>query len=49
MTGRITMELYDEDRVSDEIVGSMMFSAKEIVGPLNGKFLWKNIYGAHLD
>jgi hypothetical protein len=48
MTGKIKMELYDEDRVSDEIVGSMLFNAKEIVGPLNGRFFWKNIYGAPL-
>lgn len=32
MTGKIKMEVYDEDRISDEIVGSIMFSAKEIVG-----------------
>jgi hypothetical protein len=49
MTGRIKMELYDEDRVNDEIVGSMLFNAKEITTYLNGKFIWKNIYGAPLD
>lgn len=48
MTGKIRMELYDEDRVSDELCGSMMFNAKDIVGHLNGRYFWKNIYGAPL-
>lgn len=48
MSGKITMQLFDEDKLSDEIVGSMVFNAKDIVGNINGKFFWKNIYGAPL-
>lgn len=42
------MKLFDEDKISDEIVGSMQFNLKEIIGKKNGKFFWKNIYGAPL-
>jgi hypothetical protein len=42
------MKLFDEDKISDEIVGSMLFNIKEIIGKKNGKFFWKNIYGAPL-
>ena len=45
------MKLFDEDKISDEIVGSMLFNLREIVGKgakKNGKFFWKNIYGAPL-
>lgn len=43
------MDLWDEDKVNDEMVGSMLFNAKEIVGTLNGRFFWKNVYGAPPD
>ena len=48
MSSRIVMKLFDEDKISDEIVGSMLFNLKEIIGKKNGKFFWKNIYGAPL-
>ncbi len=35
--------------MKDEVVGSILFNLKECIGPLNGKFFWKNIYGAPLD
>lgn len=51
MTPRIIMKLYDEDKISDEIVGSMTFNLKDFVGKgakKNNKFFWKNLYGAPL-
>jgi hypothetical protein len=42
------MKLYDEDTISDEIVGSLLFNIKDIMGPKNGMFFWKNIYGSPL-
>lgn len=48
MSSRIVMKLYDEDKISDEIVGSMLFNLKEIIGKKNGMYFWKNIYGAPL-
>lgn len=47
---RIILKVYDEDKVSDEIVGSMFFSLKKIInesGP-NGILVWKNLYGSPL-
>lgn len=35
--------------MKDEVVGSILFNLKECIGPLNGKFFWKNIYGAPVD
>lgn len=43
------MQLYDEDRVADEIVGSMYFSLKKMIADgsvPNGRFFWHNMYGA---
>lgn len=48
MSSRIVMKLYDEDKIKDEIVGSMLFNLKEVIGKKNGLFFWKNIYGAPL-
>ena len=33
----------------DEIVGSIVLQAKNIIGPKNGIYMWKNIYGAPAD
>jgi hypothetical protein len=49
MSGRLVMKLYDEDKVKDEIVGSIIFNLKECIEKKNGTFFWKNIYGAPLD
>jgi len=49
MSSRIIMKLYDEDKLSDELVGSFSFSLKDVIEKTNGKFFWKNIYGAPLD
>ena len=49
MSSRLVMKLYDEDKLKDEIVGSMIFNLKEIIGDMNGLFFWKNIYGSPLD
>lgn len=42
------MKLYDEDKISDEIVGSILFNVKECIGAKNGTYFWKNVYGAPL-
>lgn len=46
----MVLKLYDEDKVSDEIVGSMYFSIKEIVNTCkdDGILVWKNLYGSPL-
>jgi hypothetical protein len=46
MSGRIVMRIMDKDLVKDEVVGSLLFNLKDCIGSLNGKFFWKNIYGA---
>jgi len=48
MSSRIVMKLFDEDKISDEIVGSLLFNMKDCIGPKNGKHFWKNIYGSPL-
>jgi hypothetical protein len=48
MSSRVVMKLYDEDKISDEIVGSLLFNLKECIGAKNGKFFWKNVYGSPL-
>ena len=46
---RITMKLYDYDKVSDEIVGSMVFRMKNYIERgQSGNFFWENIYGSPL-
>jgi hypothetical protein len=49
MSGKLLMKLYDKDPISDELVGSMVFNLKEIIGDKNGTFFWKNMYGSPLD
>ena len=49
MSGRLVMKLYDEDKLGDEIVGSIIFNLKDCIEKRNGLFFWKNIYGAPLD
>lgn len=52
--GRIVFKIYDEDVVSDEIIGSIFVDIKDIIpsvedqtpGRFMNKFDWKNIYGA---
>jgi len=48
MSSRVVMKLFDEDKISDEIVGSLLFNLKECVGPKNHRFFWKNVYGSPL-
>ena len=44
------MKLYDRDAINDEIVGSILFNMKDFMKEeLNGKFMWKNVYGSPLD
>ena len=38
--------MFDEDKITDEIVGSFIFNLKDCIGPKNGKFFWKNVYGS---
>ena len=49
MGGRLIFKVFDEDTVCDEIVGSIVLHAKNIMGPKNGIFMWKNVYGAPVD
>ena len=49
---RLLLQVYDEDKVLDEIVGSMYFSLKKLIADgsvPNGKFFWHNLYGAPHD
>jgi len=52
----MVFKVYDEDTISDELIGSINFDLKDIVpdadgnpGRLSGKFDWKQIYGSPLD
>ena len=49
MGGKLAFSIYDEDVISDELVGSFTIDAKDIIGDRNGVFFWKNIYGSPLD
>lgn len=42
------MKIMDKDLVKDEVVGSLLFNLKDCIDHLNGKFFWKNVYGAPL-
>jgi hypothetical protein len=51
--GRLVFKVYDEDTISDELIGAIYFNMKDIVpdadgnpGKMNGKYDWKNVYGA---
>jgi len=46
MGGRIVITAMDEDTISDETIGSIVLEAKDIIEHMNGKFFWKNLYGA---
>lgn len=53
--GRIIFKILDEDLVTDELIGAIHYEMKDIIpdangvdGKFNGKFDWKNIYGAPL-
>ena len=54
--GRLVFKVYDDDLTGDELIGSIHFNVKDYIpdadgnpGRMNGKFDWKNIYGAPLD
>ena len=49
MGGRLVFKVFDEDLTMDEIVGSIVLQSKNIIGPKNGIYMWKNIYGAPAD
>ena len=40
------MKVMDSDMTKDEIVGSILFNLKDCIDNLNGKYFWKNVYGA---
>jgi len=44
------IKVFDEDKIHDEIVGSLYFSLKELVkgGSGGGFYCWYNIYGSPL-
>ena len=45
----MVFKVFDEDTISDELVGSIVFQAKNIIGAKNGVYMWKNVYGAPVD
>lgn len=54
--GRLVFKVYDDDLSGDEIVGSIFYDLRDIIpdangkpGKLNGRFEWKNIYGAPME
>lgn len=49
MSSRIVMQVFDENKLKDELVGSLLFNLKDCIGPRNGKYFWKNVYGSPLD
>ena len=50
MSGRVVMKLFDKDPITDEIIGSILFNLKDCMKEENnGKFFWRNVYGAPLD
>jgi hypothetical protein len=50
MSGRVVMKLFDRDTINDEVIGSILFNLKECIeDKYNGKFFWRNVYGAPLD
>lgn len=46
--GHLTFRVYDEDTVSDELVGSFTIEATDIINNPDGQHFWKNIYGSPL-
>ena len=49
-SNRLVLKLYDYDKAgSDELVGCMVFSIKDIVNIQGGEFNWINLYGAPPD
>jgi len=46
----LVLKVYDEDKVSDEIVGSMNFSLKKLITESTGEGVlkWHNLYGSPL-
>jgi len=48
---RLVLKVFDEDKVSDEIVGSMNFSLKKMItesSSADGVLCWHNLYGSPL-
>lgn len=47
---RIVLKIFDEDKVTDEAVGAMYFSLKNIINKMGeeGSLLWRNLYGSPL-
>jgi hypothetical protein len=48
MGGRMVFKVWDEDTLSDDVVGAIVLNSKDIIGDKNGKYFWKNVYGAPL-
>lgn len=53
--GRLVFKVFDEDPVSDELIGTILVNIKDIIpdadgnpGKFNGIYDWKNVYGAPL-
>lgn len=44
----MVFKVWDEDTLSDDVVGAIVLNSKDIIGDKNGKFFWKNVYGAPL-
>jgi len=48
MGGRMVFKVWDEDTLSDDVVGAIVLNSKDIIGDKNGSYFWKNVYGAPL-
>lgn len=49
MAGKLRLEVWDEDKVNDEIAGSVSWDLKKLINRPTGIYFWKNIYGAPVD
>ena len=45
-SNRLVFKLYDYNKLGDTLVGSMIFSIKDIVNLQERTFSWINLYGA---
>eukprot|EP00351_Strombidinopsis_sp_SopsisLIS2011_P002218 CAMPEP_0116888210 /NCGR_PEP_ID=MMETSP0463-20121206/23076_1 /TAXON_ID=181622 /ORGANISM="Strombidinopsis sp, Strain SopsisLIS2011" /LENGTH=76 /DNA_ID=CAMNT_0004552435 /DNA_START=624 /DNA_END=854 /DNA_ORIENTATION=- len=49
MAGKLVFEVWDEDKVNDEIAGSLSWDLKNLIKRDPGVYFWKNLYGAPVD
>ena len=50
ISGRLMLKVMDEDKFTDEIVGSIMFDMNDIIsGKYSDQYIWRNIYGSPMN